>query len=86
MVNRYRHQTFGNNEFGWRISAALIGSAAVVVIYLLALKLFNSIFLAAISATLMALDGLNLVMCFEIAFFDIFLMFFIFTGNLFLVN
>ena len=73
-------KVFGNNEFGWRISAALIGSAAVVVIYLLALKLFNSIFLAATSATLLALDGLNLVMS-RVALLDIFLMFFILLAH-----
>ena len=77
-------KVFGNNEFGWRISAALIGSAAVVLIYLLALKLFNSIFLAAISATLLALDGLNLVMS-RVALLDIFLMFFILLATYFLL-
>ena len=76
-------KVFGNNEFGWRISAAVFGSTAVVIIYLLALKLFKSIFLASLSATLLALDGLNLVMS-RVALLDIFLMFFILLATLLL--
>jgi len=75
---------FGNNEFGWRISSAVIGSASVVIIYLLALRLFNSIFLATISSSLLALDGLNLVMS-RVALLDIFLMFFILLATYFLL-
>jgi dolichyl-phosphate-mannose-protein mannosyltransferase len=75
---------FGNNEFGWRISAAVIGSASVLIIYLLALKLFNSIFLASIASSLLALDGLNLVMS-RVALLDIFLMLFILLATYFLL-
>lgn len=78
-------KVFGNNEFGWRISAAVFGSTAVVIIYLLALKLFKSIFLASLSATLLALDGLNLVMS-RVALLDIFLMFFILLATYFLLS
>jgi dolichyl-phosphate-mannose--protein O-mannosyl transferase len=77
-------KVFGNNEFGWRISAAIVGSAAIVVIYLLALRLFNSIFLASLSASFLALDGLNLVMS-RVALLDIFLMFFILLATYFLL-
>ena len=67
---------FGNNEFGWRIIPALVGTACVVLIYLIAHRLFNSIFLSSTAALLMALDGLALVMS-RVALLDIFLMFFI---------
>ena len=67
---------FGNNEFGWRVIAALVGTASVLLIYLVAQRLFNSAFLSNTAAALMALDGLHLVMS-RVALLDIFLMFFI---------
>ena len=67
---------FGNNEFGWRIIAAIVGSASVLLIYLIVQRLFNSLFLSNIAAALFALDGLHLVMS-RVALLDIFLMFFI---------
>ena len=67
---------FGNNEFGWRVIAAIVGSASVLLIYLIVQRLFNSLFLSNIAAALFALDGLNLVMS-RVALLDIFLMFFI---------
>jgi dolichyl-phosphate-mannose--protein O-mannosyl transferase len=67
---------FGNNEFGWRIIAALVGSASILLIYLIVQRLFNSLFLSNIAAALFALDGLHLVMS-RVALLDIFLMFFI---------
>ena len=67
---------FGNNEFGWRIIPALVGTACVILIYLIAQRLFNSIFLSSTAALLMALDGLALVMS-RVALLDIFLVFFI---------
>jgi dolichyl-phosphate-mannose--protein O-mannosyl transferase len=70
-------RVFGNNEFGWRISAALIGTVCVVLLFLITQRLFNSFYLSHIAALLMALDGLNLVMS-RIALLDIFLLFFIF--------
>ena len=67
---------FGNNEFGWRVIAALVGSSSVLLIYLIVQRLFNSLFLSNIAAALFALDGLHLVMS-RVALLDIFLMFFI---------
>ncbi|MFM8868696.1 MAG: phospholipid carrier-dependent glycosyltransferase, partial [Candidatus Nanopelagicus sp.] len=67
---------FGDNEFGWRIAAAIIGSASVLLIYLIANLLFNSKFLSLTAAALLSLDGLHLVMS-RVALLDIFLMFFI---------
>jgi dolichyl-phosphate-mannose-protein mannosyltransferase len=67
---------FGNNEFGWRVIAALVGSVSVLLIYLIVQRLFNSLFLSNTAAALFALDGLHLVMS-RVALLDIFLMFFI---------
>lgn len=67
---------FGNNEFGWRISAALIGTASVALIYLITQRLFRSHFLSNTAAALTSLDGLHLVMS-RVAMLDIFLMFLI---------
>jgi dolichyl-phosphate-mannose-protein mannosyltransferase len=66
---------FGNNEFGWRIIAAVVGSTSILIIYLIVQRLFNSLFLSNIAAALFALDGLHLVMS-RVALLDIFLMFF----------
>ena len=67
---------FGDNEFGWRFMGALLGTLAIALIYLVAKKLFNSYFLATSAASLMALDGLHLVLS-RTALLDIFLTFFI---------
>lgn len=67
---------FGDDPFGWRFSAALIGTISIFLIYLVARKLFHSEKLGLIAAALMSLDGLHLVMS-RTALLDIFLMFFI---------
>jgi dolichyl-phosphate-mannose-protein mannosyltransferase len=69
-------KAFGDNEFGWRISAALIGTASVLLIFMITQLLFNSLMLSNTAAALMSLDGLHLVMS-RVALLDIFLMFFI---------
>ena len=76
---------FGDNEFGWRISAAIFGTASIILIYLLALKLFDSVFLASLSSAFLALDGLNLVMS-RVGLLDIFLMFFVLLASYFLLT
>jgi dolichyl-phosphate-mannose-protein mannosyltransferase len=76
---------FGNNEFGWRSSSALFGSASVLLIYLIAKRLFKLEFLALSAALLMALDGLSLVMS-RVALLDIFLMFFVLLTFYFLLK
>lgn len=78
-------KVFGNNEFGWRSSSALFGSASVLLIYLIAKRLFKSEFLALSAALLMAVDGLSLVMS-RVALLDIFLMFFILLTFYFLLK
>ena len=78
-------KVFGNDEFGWRISAAIIGTLSVVLIYLITKELFKSVFLSNVAAALMALDGLALVMS-RVALLDIFLMFFILLAFYFLIK
>jgi dolichyl-phosphate-mannose--protein O-mannosyl transferase len=50
------------NSFGWRISTAVVGILAVVLVMLLARKLFGSTILATIAGFLMAVDGGAIVM------------------------
>jgi dolichyl-phosphate-mannose--protein O-mannosyl transferase len=74
-------QLFGDSPVGWRFSAALFGTLSILIIYFLALRLFNSPLLALISAGLMSIDGLHLVMS-RTALLDIFLMFFLLAAFL----
>lgn len=72
---------FGDTPFGWRFSAAVIGTLSILVVSLIARRLFDSNSAAVIAATLTALDGLHLVMS-RTALLDIFLMFFLLLGLL----
>ena len=67
---------FGYNEFGWRFSSVLIGSASIALMYFTAKKLFNNEFLSIFATFLISVDGLHLVHS-RIALLDIFLLFFI---------
>lgn len=69
-------KVFGDNPFGWRATAALVGTLSILLIYLIARQLFNSFFISFTAAALMTLDGLHLVMS-RTALLDIFLSFFI---------
>ena len=75
---------FGDDPFGWRFSAALVGTISVLLIYFVARRLFQSENLALIAATLTTIDGLHLVMS-RTALLDIFLMFFLFLAFLALI-
>lgn len=67
---------FGDTPFGWRFSAALVGTFSVLLVFLIARQLFTSFFLSIAGAILITLDGLHLVMS-RTALLDIFLSFFI---------
>jgi len=67
---------FGNNEFGWRISVAVVGSISILLVAQIARRLFHSRGYANLAALLMALDGLALVHS-RTALLDPFLTFFI---------
>lgn len=73
---------FGDNEFGWRISAAIAGTLIILIAARLAHELFYSPFLTAITAALLALDGLLLVHS-RTALLDLFLTLFILTASYF---
>lgn len=73
----------GYQPTGWRIAAAIFGTAMVPLAYLLALRLFRTRFAATTAAFLVAADFLLIVQS-RVAMLDIFLAFFILLGFLFL--
>ncbi|GAB3580567.1 phospholipid carrier-dependent glycosyltransferase [Leifsonia lichenia] len=50
------------DSFGWRISTAVVGILAVLVVFLIARKLFGSTILATVAGFLLAIDGHAIVM------------------------
>ena len=78
-------EAFGDDPFGWRFSAALVGLLSIALLFFITRKLFNSYFLSITAATLMSLDGLHLVMS-RTALLDIFLSFFILLAFYFLIT
>jgi dolichyl-phosphate-mannose-protein mannosyltransferase len=67
---------FGYNELGWRISAAVAGIVAVLLVTRLARRLFGSTVLGCAAGLLMSLDGLEFVLS-RVALLDIFLLLFV---------
>ena len=65
-----------DNPFGWRFSAALTGTLSILLLTLIAQKLFHSLTLGAVAGVLLAVDGHHLVMS-RTSLLDIFLMFWI---------
>lgn len=66
---------FGETPFGWRIPGALLGVGSVMLIYLIAKKLFKDELIGLLSASVFALEGLPLVMS-RIGMNDSYLLFF----------
>jgi dolichyl-phosphate-mannose--protein O-mannosyl transferase len=75
---------FGDNPLGWRFITALVGSLMILIIALIAHRLFYSPILTALAAGLMAIDGLALVHS-RTALLDNFLAFFILCATYFFV-
>ena len=75
---------FGFNEFGWRITAAIVGTLSVGLVYYVAKRLFDTYLLSCMAALLTIFDGLHLVHS-RTALLDIFLMFFILLAFYFLL-
>jgi dolichyl-phosphate-mannose--protein O-mannosyl transferase len=75
---------FGDNEFGWRFMGALLGSIMVVLIALIAQRLFRNDFLTISASALIAIDGLALVHS-RTALLDIYLSFFVLLATYFFV-
>ena len=69
-------KAFGMDPFGWRVSAAVIGSLMVLVMCRLARRLTGSTMLGCVAGLLLCFDGLQLVLS-RLALLDIFEAFFI---------
>jgi len=67
---------FGLTPFGWRFSAAVLGSLAILLICRITRRMTRSTLLGCIAGLLMSLDGLEFVMS-RTGLLDIFLMFFV---------
>ncbi|MGO1182841.1 MAG: dolichyl-phosphate-mannose--protein mannosyltransferase [Micrococcaceae bacterium] len=61
---------------GWRLGSAVVGTASVLLVALIAQQLFRSVALGGIAGLLMAVDGHHLVMS-RTGLLDIFLSFFV---------
>lgn len=72
------------NSAAWRLVVALIGTATVLLVYLVAKQLTRSIVAASVTALLLAIDGLSIVMS-RIGLLDGILTFFILLGFLFVL-
>ena len=73
-------QVFGDSGFGWRFTTALVGSLTILLVALIAHRLFRSAPLAGLASGLMAIDGLALVHS-RTALLDNFLTFFILLAS-----
>jgi len=67
------------NTVGWRISTAVVGILAVILLMVIARYLFNSMLLATVAGLLMAVDGNAIVMS-RVAILDNSVMFFALLG------
>ena len=76
---------FGDDEFGWRFSSAIIGTLLILLIALIAHRLFASTLLTGCASLLMALDGLAIVHS-RTALLDLFLTFFILLAAYFWIE
>jgi dolichyl-phosphate-mannose--protein O-mannosyl transferase len=68
--------TFGMDPFGWRVSAAVVGTLSVLVLIRLVRRLTGSTLLGCTAGLLLTFDGLHFVMS-RVALLDIFLSFFV---------
>ena len=75
---------YGNRPFGWRVSSAVAGTISVLLLSVLALRLFRSPAWAGASGLLLATESLHFVQS-RISMVDIFVTTFVVAGFLFLV-
>lgn len=78
-------QIFGDDAFGWRIASAIAGSLMILVIALIAHRLFRNSLLTGLASALMAVDGLALVHS-RTALLDNFLALFILIATYFFLR
>lgn len=67
-------KAFGMDPFGWRISAAIVGSLMILVLCRLLRRLTGSTLLGCVAGLLLCFDGMHLVLS-RLALLDIFLAF-----------
>ncbi|WP_223628324.1 dolichyl-phosphate-mannose--protein mannosyltransferase [Microbacterium sp. EST19A] len=73
-----------DNSAGWRLATAVLGTASVLLVYLIARRLSGSVVVATVAGTLLAIDGLSIVLS-RIALLDGILTFFVLLGALFVL-
>ena len=73
------------NGWGWRLTTALLGTAAVLVLMLIAKRMTGSTTFAVVAGLLMAIDGLAISMS-RVALLDTSLMFFVLLAILFILH
>ncbi|MDO9457310.1 dolichyl-phosphate-mannose--protein mannosyltransferase [Nocardioides sp.] len=78
-------KAFGMDPFGWRISAAVVGTLMVLIMCRLVRRMTGSTVLGCLAGLLMAFDGLHFVLS-RLALLDIFLAFFLLCGVACIVN
>jgi dolichyl-phosphate-mannose--protein O-mannosyl transferase len=69
----------GLHPLGWRLPSAVFGTTAVLLVYLLGLALWGSVWWAGLAGLLLSLDGLHIVQS-RIAMLDVFLATFVLAG------
>ncbi len=75
---------FGNDEFGWRFGSAVAGTVSVLLLAILAWKLFDSVAWGYAGGILLATESLNLVQS-RISMLDIYVTVFVVAGFLFVL-
>ena len=75
---------FGYGPFGWRVAAAVFGTASIALLFLLARRLLRSTAAATFAAAFLALDGLSFVQS-RLAMLDVFMTTFALATFLFVV-
>jgi dolichyl-phosphate-mannose-protein mannosyltransferase len=72
-------KAFGMDPFGWRVSAAVVGSLMVLVMCRFARRITGSTALGVVAGLLLSFDGLQFVLS-RLALLDIFVAFFVLCG------
>jgi dolichyl-phosphate-mannose-protein mannosyltransferase len=76
---------FGDHPFGWRFFGAVFGTFGVLLVYLIALRLWSSRLLAAAAAILLSVEGLWFVQS-RVAMLDVYMSTFMLLGVWLLVE
>jgi dolichyl-phosphate-mannose--protein O-mannosyl transferase len=76
---------FGDNEFGWRVAIAFLGTLSILILARTAQRLFGSALLGSVAGLLLAIDGLHFAHS-RTALLDLSLMFFILCAFAFLIR